>query len=85
MIVHPIIGDNKYEGGISQIMAALEPKLHLHARRLILPHPRPGKPQIDVTAPLPPHMLRAFELLGLNANQFDPAEKKPAPPTRRRK
>jgi 23S rRNA pseudouridine955/2504/2580 synthase len=85
MIGHPIIGDNKYEGGISQIMVALEPKLHLHARRLILPHPRPGKAQIDVTAPLPPHMLRAFELLGLNASQFDPAEKKPAVPSRRRK
>lgn len=75
MIGHPIIGDNKYEGGISQIMEALEPKLHLHARRLILPHPRPGKPAIDVTAPLPPHMLRAFEQLGLNPNQFDPDEK----------
>jgi 23S rRNA pseudouridine955/2504/2580 synthase len=74
MIGHPIIGDNKYEGGISQIMVALEPKLHLHARRLILPHPRAGKPQIDVTAPLPPHMLRAFELLGLNPNQFDASE-----------
>ena len=71
MIGHPIVGDNKYEGGISQIMVALEPKLHLHARRLILPHPRAGKPQIDVTAPLPPHMLRAFELLGLDPNQFD--------------
>lgn len=78
MIGHPIIGDNKYEGGISQIMEALEPKLHLHARRLVLPHPRAGKPAIDVTAPLPAHMLRAFEQLGLNPNQFDPDEKKPA-------
>ena len=79
MIGHPIIGDNKSEGGISQIMVALEPKLHLHARRLVLPHPRPGKPAIDVTAPLPPHMLRAFELLGLNANQFDADEPKTKP------
>ena len=78
MIGHPIIGDNKYEGGISQIMEALEPKLHLHARRLVLPHPRAGKPAIDVTAPLPPHMQRAFKQLGLNAKQFDPDEKKPA-------
>jgi 23S rRNA pseudouridine955/2504/2580 synthase len=84
MIGHPIIGDNKYEGGISQIMVALEPKLHLHARRLVLPHPRPGKPQIDVTAPLPPHMLRAFELLGLNANQFDAAERKHEAPRQRK-
>ena len=85
MIGHPIIGDNKYEGGISQIMVALEPKLHLHARRLVLPHPRPGKPAIDVTAPLPPHMVRAFELLGLNASQFDPTEIKSAAAPRRRK
>jgi 23S rRNA pseudouridine955/2504/2580 synthase len=83
MIGHPIIGDNKYEGGISQIMVALEPKLHLHARRLVLPHPRAGKPAIDVTAPLPPHMLRAFELLGLNPKQFDITEKKAAAPRRR--
>jgi 23S rRNA pseudouridine955/2504/2580 synthase len=85
MIGHPIIGDNKYEGGISQIMVALEPKLHLHARRLMLPHPRHGKPAIDVTAPLPPHMLRAFELLGLNANQFDPEERRAGDKPQRRR
>ena len=85
MIGHPIIGDNKYEGGISQIMVALEPKLHLHARRLVLPHPRQGKPAIDVTAPLPAHMLRAFELLGLNANQFDASETRAAEKPKRRR
>jgi 23S rRNA pseudouridine955/2504/2580 synthase len=77
LIGHPIIGDNKYEGGITQIMEALEPKLHLHARRLVLPHPRPGKPPIDVTAPLPPHMLRSFDLIGLDPNQFERDEAKP--------
>ncbi len=84
MIGHPIIGDNKYEGGITQIMEALEPKLHLHARRLVLPHPRVGKPQIDVTAPLPAHMLRSFEIIGLNPNQFEPSETK-APDKSKRK
>jgi 23S rRNA pseudouridine955/2504/2580 synthase len=85
MIGHPIIGDNKYEGGITQIMVALEPKLHLHARRLVLPHPRPGKPAIDVTAPLPPHMLRSFALLGLDPNQFEGGEgKASAKPGRKR-
>lgn len=81
MIGHPIIGDNKYEGGITQIMEALEPKLHLHARRLVLPHPRAGKPQIDVTAPLPAHMLRSFEIIGLDPNQFEakPPEKPKRP------
>ncbi|MFN3743529.1 MAG: RluA family pseudouridine synthase [Hyphomicrobiaceae bacterium] len=85
LIGHPIIGDNKYEGGITQIMEALEPKLHLHARRLVLPHPRPGKPPIDVTAPLPPHMLRSFALLGLDPNQFERGETKAsAKPVRKR-
>ena len=42
----------------------IEPKLHLHARRLVLPHPGGGK--IDVTAPLPEHMRRTWELLGLD-------------------
>lgn len=83
MIGHPIIGDNKYEGGITQIMAALEPKLHLHARRLILPHPRAGKPPIDVTAPLPPHMLRSFEMIGLNPNLFESGEEKAPAKTKR--
>ena len=85
MIGHPIIGDNKYEGGITQIMEALEPKLHLHARRLVLPHPRAGKPPIDVTAPIPPHMLRSFELIGLDPNQFERGEiKAPGKPRRQR-
>lgn len=85
MIGHPIIGDNKYEGGISQIMEALEPKLHLHARRLILPHPRAGQPAIDVTAPLPAHMQRSFKMLGLDPNQFEGQEKKPAAARSRKK
>jgi 23S rRNA pseudouridine955/2504/2580 synthase len=85
MIGHPIIGDNKYEGGITQIMEALEPKLHLHARRLVLPHPRAGKPPIDVTAPLPAHMLRSFAMIGLDPNQFDRDEARaPAKPKRAR-
>ena len=41
------------------------------ARRLIIPHPRAGKPKIDVTAPLPAHMLVSWEMLGLNPNQFE--------------
>ncbi len=85
MIGHPIIGDNKYEGGITQIMEALEPKLHLHARRLVLPHPRAGKPPIDVTAPLPAHMLRSFAAVGLNPNQFEHSDDKPAPKAKPRR
>ena len=43
--------------------------LHLHARRLTLPL-RDGK-KLDVSAPLPPHMKKTFDMLGFDANQYD--------------
>lgn len=75
---HPILGDPKYGGPYDahhpDPMAALPPtierKLHLLARRLILPHPRGGT--IDVSAPLPPHMQKTFELFGFDVGQRDP-------------
>ena len=57
----------------------VERKLHLLARRLVLPHPRGGT--IDVTAPLPPHMQKSFEKFGFDAKQYDPSRE---PPTRER-
>ncbi len=75
LIGHPIVGDNKY--GAADVLAdsGIEAKLHLHARRLVLPHPFiPGK-KIDVTAPLPDHMRRTWELLGLDADRYDAVEK----------
>jgi 23S rRNA pseudouridine955/2504/2580 synthase len=71
LIGHPILGDNKYEGDKTMLAEAVDRKLHLHARRLVIPHPRPGSPRIDVTAPLPEHMRRTWELLGLDANRYD--------------
>ena len=69
LIGHPIVGDNKYGGDKELPAANMEPRLHLHARRLVLPHPfEDGK--IDVTAPLAPHMLETWELLGLNPDHF---------------
>ncbi|MCL4768600.1 MAG: RluA family pseudouridine synthase [Hyphomicrobiaceae bacterium] len=68
LIGHPIVGDNKYEGGLDLPAEEIEPKLHLHARRLMLPHPGGG--QIDVTAPLPEHMRRTWELLGLDEGKW---------------
>jgi 23S rRNA pseudouridine955/2504/2580 synthase len=65
LISHPIVGDSKYEGGLDLPAPEIEPKLHLHARRLMLPHPAGGA-RIDVTAPLPEHMRRTWELLGLD-------------------
>ncbi len=74
LIGHPIVGDNKYEGADVLRDSGIEPKLHLHARRLQIPHPRPGVDRIDVTAPLPDHMRRTWELLGLDADRFDTGE-----------
>ncbi len=71
LINHPIVGDNKYDDGRPLPVEELEPRLHLHARRLVIPHPRPGTPNIDVTAPLPPHMLATWALLGLDPKHFE--------------
>ncbi|MEZ5817428.1 MAG: RluA family pseudouridine synthase [Hyphomicrobiaceae bacterium] len=70
LINHPIIGDNKYDDGRPLPSEDIEARLHLHARRLVIPHPRPGAPKIDVTAPLPPHMLATWGLLGLDPEHF---------------
>ena len=71
LIGHPIVGDNKYEGDKVLADSGIDAKLHLHARRLVIPHPVAGEPTIDVTAPLPEHMRRTWELLGLDAARFD--------------
>lgn len=71
VIGHPIVGDNKYEGDVNMPAENMDNKLHLHARRLIIPHPMAGHPKIDVTAPLPDHMRRTWELLGLDADRYD--------------
>ena len=34
----------------------------------MLPHPKPGKPPVDVKAPLPPHMLDTCAWLGIEPN-----------------
>jgi 23S rRNA pseudouridine955/2504/2580 synthase len=69
-IGHPIIGDPKYGEAMENIPEELPKKLHLHARRITLPHPRGGI--LDVTAPLPPHMRESFEILGFDASAYDP-------------
>ena len=71
LIGHPIVGDNKYEGDKVLADSGIEMKLHLHARRLVIPHPVADEAAIDVTAPLPEHMRRTWELLGLDARRFD--------------
>jgi 23S rRNA pseudouridine955/2504/2580 synthase len=74
---HPIIGDPKYfDIENYEFPVGIENKLHLLARRIVVPHPRGRKP-IDVSAPLPPHMARSFDLLGFDATRYDPIVEAP--------
>jgi len=84
-IGHPIFGDPKYghrpedevrrRDPLRAMPDGLERKLHLLARRLVLPHPGGGL--IDVTAPLPEHMRRSWEMFGFETNPYDPIEDAP--------
>jgi len=84
-IGHPIIGDPKYGSRpqndprradpLRNVPDGVERKLHLVARRLVLPHPRGG--MLDVTAPLPPHMAASFDLFGFDVKRKDPIEHAP--------
>lgn len=84
-IGHPIFGDPKYghrpeddvrrRDPLRAMPEEFERKLHLLARRLVLPHPRGGL--IDVTAPLPEHMRRSWEMFGFDMNPYDPIEDAP--------
>ena len=65
-----ILGDNKY-GGDANLPDDVPNKLHLHARRIIFPHPRSGI--VDITAPLPDHMTKTFGIFGFDAARFDDA------------
>ncbi|MFY9894208.1 MAG: RluA family pseudouridine synthase [Xanthobacteraceae bacterium] len=75
-IGHPIVGDPKYFSRENwQLPGGMQNKLHLLARRIVVPHPRGGV--IDVTAPLPPHMQQSWNLLGLDAKRYDPIVEAP--------
>ena len=61
----PVLGDAKYGGAGAFISAmGLDPMMHLHARAITLEHPRGGG-RLSLEAPAPPHMMKAFSLLGL--------------------
>ncbi|MCV6592030.1 MAG: RluA family pseudouridine synthase [Silicimonas sp.] len=70
-IGHPIVGDGKYggsgqenlgDGWGAQLGGEISRKLHLHARSLSLTHPVTGN-RLMLTAPMPEHMDRTWELL----------------------
>jgi 23S rRNA pseudouridine955/2504/2580 synthase len=70
----PILGDEAYGAPREPGDALNDDMLHLHARRLTLPHPDGGT--LTVEAELPPHMATTFRTLGFTAPP-------PAPPRRR--
>jgi 23S rRNA pseudouridine955/2504/2580 synthase len=64
----PILGDRKY-GGEEALLAAVADsrRLHLHARRLSLPHPS-GKGELKAQAEPPPHFRRTVEAFGFSTD-----------------
>ena len=76
-IGHPIVGDPKYFNIQNwELPGGIQNKLHLLARRIVVPHPR-GKGTIDVSAPLPPHMRQSWNLLGFDDAPYDPIVEAP--------
>lgn len=61
----PIVGDFKYGGTEVRGKGEIENRLHLHARSIDIARPDGGR--LAVTAPLPPHMLKSWNLLGFDA------------------
>ncbi|TMJ34508.1 MAG: RluA family pseudouridine synthase [Alphaproteobacteria bacterium] len=75
-IGHPIVGDPKYFNKENwELPGGMQNRLHLLARRIVVPHPRGGT--IDATAPLPPHMAQSWSLLGLDGERYDPIVEAP--------
>jgi 23S rRNA pseudouridine955/2504/2580 synthase len=75
-IGHPIVGDPKYFAKENwELPGGVQNRLHLLARRIVVPHPRGGT--IDATAPLPPHMQQSWNLLGFEAKRYDPIVEAP--------
>ncbi len=64
----PVLGDGKYGGRDAFLEGAdVADRVHLHARAIDLPHPAGGR--LQVTAPLPEHMERAFRFFGFNESE----------------
>jgi len=84
---HPIVGDGKYggsgqenlgDGWGAQLGGEVSRKLHLHARSLTFDHPLTGA-RLTLTAPLPAHMRRTWEMMDWHegdvpADPFEDAE-----------
>jgi 23S rRNA pseudouridine955/2504/2580 synthase len=72
----PIFGDPRYFNIENwETPTGLGQGLHLHARRLSVPL-RSGK-RLDVSAPLPPHMVTTFDALGFDPQRYDAQDQDP--------
>ncbi|MFC3227641.1 pseudouridine synthase [Marinibaculum pumilum] len=63
----PILGDGKYGGAAAHLPGGVARRLHLHARRITMPHPAGGV--LDVAAELPEHMRETIAYLGFAAEE----------------
>ena len=87
----PIIGDFKYGGAEARGRGEIADRLHLHARSIDIARPDGGR--LYVMAPLPPHMLKSWKLLGFDPDftrekfkaHIGPAKKRPGRLTESRK
>ena len=72
----PILGDGKY-GGAGAFLTGIEipRQLHLHARRLVTPHPS-GRGVLQIDAELPLHMKKTWSDFGW----FEPTEEEKIDP-----
>jgi 23S rRNA pseudouridine955/2504/2580 synthase len=72
-IGHPIVGDPKYFDIENwELPGGMQNRLHLLARRIMVPHPDGGT--LDVSAPLPPHMQQSWAVLGFDERAGDEVE-----------
>jgi len=74
----PIVGDFKYGGTDSRGRGDIADKLHLHARSIDIGRPDGGR--LQATAPLSPHMVKSWKLLG-----FDPDDRSDPFPAKKAK
>ncbi len=69
MLGTSIVGDRKYTCD-RETPGGLPDALHLHARRLVAPHPS-GRGLLDVTAEPPAHLMEALRALGFDVRDGD--------------
>ncbi len=62
----PIVGDGKYGGAPARSHGEIPNKLMLHSRYLRIRHPKGT--WLEIRAPLPPHMVKVWDLFGFDKN-----------------